>query len=54
LDQTESWTPRNRGTQFAATVRRNLAKTNGASIESPNAYRPGSGSVSEDSARYAA
>lgn len=53
LDQTESWTSRNRGTQLAATVRRNLAKVGGASIESPNSYRPGSGSVSEASALYA-
>ena len=53
LDQTESWTKQNRGLALAAAVRRNLAKTGGTSIESPNSYRPGSGSVSEESAMYA-
>lgn len=53
LDQTESWTVQNRGVALAATVRRNAGKVGGATIESPNAYRPGSGSVSERSALYA-
>lgn len=53
LDQTESWTRSNRGVALAASVRRNLGKTGGTSIESPNSYRPGSGSVSEMSAQYA-
>lgn len=39
-DQTESWTPTNGGVKLAAAIRRNLAKTGGASIESPNSYRP--------------
>lgn len=53
LDQTEEWRPSNGGVRLAATVRRNLGKTGGASIESPNAYEPGAGSVAEASAEYA-
>lgn len=53
LDQTEEWKPANGGIKLAATIRRNLGKTGGSSIESPNAYRPGEGSVSEQSAEYA-
>lgn len=52
LDQTEEWRPSNGGIRLAATLRRNLGKTGGASIESPNAYVPGEGSVAEDSASY--
>jgi phage terminase large subunit-like protein len=54
LDQTEEWKPSNGGVRLAATIRRNLGKTNGASIESPNAYEPGTDSVAEASAEYAA
>lgn len=54
LDQTEEWKPSNGGVKLAATIRRNLGKTNGTSIESPNAFEPGTGSVAEDSASYAA
>lgn len=53
LDQTESWIPTNGGVRLAATIRRNLGKTGGSSIESPNAYEPGVGSVAEQSAEYA-
>lgn len=53
LDQTEEWRPSNGGVKLAATIRRNLGKTNGSSIESPNAFIPGAGSVAEDSAAYA-
>jgi hypothetical protein len=49
LDQTESWVESNGGRRLAAAVRRNLAKTQGTSIESPNAYRPGDESVAEGS-----
>lgn len=49
LDQTESWTPSNGGRKLAAAVRRNLSKTGGASIETPNAYVPGLHSVAEES-----
>jgi hypothetical protein len=52
LDQSESWTKRNGGTRLAAAVRRNLGKTGGSSVEAPNSYRPGSGSVSEASFEY--
>ena len=36
LDQTESWTLGNGGVKLAAAVRRNLTKTGGSSIETPN------------------
>lgn len=52
LDQTEEWKPSNGGLRLAATLRRNLGKTGGSSVESPNAYEPGAGSVSEQSAEY--
>ena len=52
LDQTEEWVPSNGGVKLAATLRRNLGKTNGSSIESPNAYVPGRSSVAEESAEY--
>lgn len=52
MDQTETWVPGNGGVKLAATMRRNLGKTGGASIESPNAYLPGEGSVAEESAKY--
>jgi phage terminase large subunit-like protein len=52
LDQTEEWKPSNGGVRLAATIRRNLGKTGGTSIESPNAYEPGAGSVAEDSAEF--
>jgi phage terminase large subunit-like protein len=53
LDQTESWTPSNGGVRLAAVTRRNLAKTNGVSVEAPNAYVPGLGSVAQASHDYA-
>lgn len=49
LDQTESWTPAAGGPRLAGVVRRNLAKTQGASIETPNAFIRGLGSVAERS-----
>ncbi|MFJ7590108.1 terminase [Streptomyces sp. NPDC097617] len=52
LDQTEEWRPSNGGVKLAATLRRNLGKTGGVSVESPNAYIPGGGSVAESSAEY--
>jgi hypothetical protein len=54
LDQTESWTSSNGGVRLAAVARRNLGKTGGVSVEAPNAYRPGEGSVAEASAQFAA
>lgn len=53
LDQTEGWTASVGGVKLAATIRRNLGKTGGCSVESPNAFVPGEGSVAEDSAEYA-
>lgn len=47
MDQTESWKVSNSGVRLAATIRRNLAKVQGSSIETPNAYTPGEGSVAE-------
>lgn len=41
MDQTESWKPSNGGRRLAATIRRNLAKVNGCSVETPNAPEPG-------------
>lgn len=38
--------------RLAATLRRNLGKTGGTSVESPNAYVPGGGSVAENSAEF--
>lgn len=49
FDQTESWRRSNGGTALAAAVRRNLTKTQGSSIESPNAYVPGDKTVAEQS-----
>jgi hypothetical protein len=49
MDQTESWVTSNGGRRVAATVRRNLTKTGGSSIETPNSYRPGFDSVAEES-----
>lgn len=55
FDQTEAWRESNGGVRLAAAVRRNLTKTQGASIESPNAYVPGENTVAERSFKaYAA
>lgn len=51
MDQTESWTPSIGGDRLAATVRRNIAKLQGLTIETPNAYVPGEESVAERSHR---
>lgn len=48
MDQTESWVESNGGKRVAAAVRRNLTKTGGSSVETPNSFRPGFGSVAED------
>lgn len=52
LDQTEEWVPANGGPRLAKTMRINAAKIGGTTIESPNAYIPGEGSVAENSAAY--
>lgn len=50
LDQTEEWVPSNNGPRLAQTIRTNCAKNGGRTIESPNAFIPGEGSVAETSA----
>lgn len=52
LDQTEEWVPSNGGPNLARKMRVNAAKVGGTTVESPNAYRPGDGSVAEASANY--
>lgn len=54
LDQTEEWVPSVGGPLLADTIRTNCAKNGGRTIESPNAFIPGKGSVAEDSAAFAA
>lgn len=49
LDETHLWTPESGGVKLAATLRRNIAKTNGFSVETTNAHRPGEMSVAEAS-----
>lgn len=49
MDQTESWVRANGGHNLAATIRRNLAKVGGSSVETPNAWVPGLDSVAEKS-----
>lgn len=53
LDQTEEWVPSNNGVWLAQTIRTNCAKVGGRTLESPNAFIPGEGSVAEESAAYA-
>lgn len=49
FDQTESWVPSIGGPKLAAAIRRNLSKTGGCSVETPNAFVPGESSVAESS-----
>lgn len=49
MDQTESWLTTNGGHRLASAIRRNLTKTGGSSIETPNAFRPAFDSVAERS-----
>jgi hypothetical protein len=51
LDQTESWVRTNGGVRLAATIRRNVAKMGGRTLEIPNAHVVGDGSVAEQSFR---
>lgn len=53
LDETHLWLPGNGGIRLAATIRRNLGKMRGRSIETTNAWRDGEDSVAEGTARYA-
>jgi hypothetical protein len=49
LDETHLWTPRNGGIKLAATIRQNLAKMGGRSLETCNAPILGEKSVAEES-----
>jgi hypothetical protein len=53
LDETHLWLPGNGGLRLAATIRRNLGKMRGRSIETTNAWRDGEDSVAEATSRYA-
>lgn len=53
LDESHLWLPGNGGMRLAATIRRNLAKMGGRSIETTNAWRAGEDSVAESTARFA-
>ncbi|HSN24004.1 MAG TPA: hypothetical protein VLS45_07525, partial [Methylomicrobium sp.] len=52
LDETHLWVASNHGIELANTVRRNLGKVAGRSIETSNAFHPGEGSVAESSYQY--
>ncbi len=47
LDEPHLWLPNNGGKRLAATIRRNLGKTNGRSLETTNTWVPGEESVAE-------
>lgn len=47
LDETHLWTPRNGGVRLAKTLRRNVAKMDGRTYETTNAFEPGESSVAE-------
>ncbi|QOH55247.1 LAGLIDADG family homing endonuclease [Rhodococcus rhodochrous] len=49
---TEEWVPSNGGPLLAQTIRTNTSKNGGRTVESPNAFIPGEGSVAEQSAAY--
>lgn len=53
MDQTEEWVDSNGGPRLAQAIRTNAGKNGGRTLESPNAYIPGEGSVAEKSAEYA-
>lgn len=47
-DETEHWIPGNGGPELASTLSDNLAKSGSRMLETSNAWRPGRGSVAED------
>lgn len=53
LDEPHLWNATNGGVRLAATLRRNLGKMNGRSLETTNAWTPGEDSVAESTALYA-
>jgi hypothetical protein len=52
MDQTEEWRKSNGGIKLAQTMRDNATKLGGCTVESPNAFIPGEGSVAEESAAF--
>jgi len=52
LDESHIWTRSNGGVALAATIRRNLAKMGGRSIETTNTWVPGAGSVAQLTYQY--
>jgi len=54
LDETHHWMKANGGHRLAQTIRRNLGKMGGRSIETTNAWSPGLESVAELTGEYAA
>ncbi|ASU81415.1 terminase [Nocardiopsis gilva YIM 90087] len=53
LDEPHLWVTSNGGIRLAATLRRNLGKMGGRSLETTNAWTPGEESVAEQTAAYA-
>jgi hypothetical protein len=53
LDETHLWTKTNGGHRLATTIRRNLGKMDGRSIETTNTWVAGELSVAEQTAKYA-
>lgn len=53
LDEPHLWTATNGGSRLADTLRRNLGKMNGRSLETTNAWMPGEESVAEMTSIYA-
>lgn len=54
LDETHLWVRSNHGHKLAETIRRNVAKMNGQTVETTNAYIPGVDSVAEQTDKAAA
>lgn len=54
LDETHLWRKANGGHELARTIRRNLGKTGGRSLETTNCWAAGEESVAEATAKYAA
>jgi len=52
LDQTETWLLSNHGVKLAQTLRNNVTKRGGVTVETPNAYIIGEGSVAERSFEF--
>lgn len=52
FEETQHWLPSEKGPEFAGTVRRNLRKLGGRSIEVTNAPEPGLGTVAEETHEF--